>query len=127
MGEVKQINIKNRAYYFYNDQINLKDFDARLLKVGKKDYNEIDIYYIAYVTVKKIDNCKNIHSVNPLYLTIDEMIAHFEEKNENKYLVLDDVNENKKVSKNMKKFGKALKKKLKQLLVAKKVNMRNIT
>ena len=109
MGEVKQFNIKNRAYYFYNDQTNWKDFDARLLKVGKKDYNEIDIYYIAYVTVKKIDNCKNIHSVNPLYLTIDEMIAHFEEKNENKYLVLDDVNENKKVSKNMKKFGKALK------------------
>ena len=36
MGEVKQINIKNRTYYFYNDQINLKDFDARLLKVDKK-------------------------------------------------------------------------------------------
>ena len=55
MGEVKQINIKNRTYYFYNDQINLKDFDARLLKVDRKDYNEIDIYYIGYVTVKK--NC----------------------------------------------------------------------
>ena len=65
----------------------------------KKDYIEIDIYYIAYVTVKKIDNCNNINSVNPLYLTIDEMIGHFEEKNENKYLVLDDVDENKKVSK----------------------------
>ena len=36
MGEVKQINIKNRTYYFYNDQINLKDFDASLLKVDKK-------------------------------------------------------------------------------------------
>ena len=36
MGEVKQINIKNRTYYFYNDQINLKDFDARLLKVDQK-------------------------------------------------------------------------------------------
>ena len=48
MGEVKQINIKNRTYYFYNDQINLKDFDARLLKVDKKDYKEIDIYYIRY-------------------------------------------------------------------------------
>ena len=36
MGKVKQINIKNRTYYFYNDQINLKDFDARLLKVDKK-------------------------------------------------------------------------------------------
>ena len=54
MGEVKQINIKNRTYYFYNDQINLKDFDASLLKVDKKDYNETDIYYIRYVTVKKL-------------------------------------------------------------------------
>ena len=54
MGEVKQINIKNRTYYFYNDQINLKDFDASLLKVDKKDYKEIDIYYIGYVTVKKL-------------------------------------------------------------------------
>ena len=99
MGEFKQINIKNRTYYFYNDQIDLKDFDTKLLKIDKKDYNEIDIYYIGYVTVKKIDNCKNINSVNPLYLMIDEMIGHFEEKNENKYLVLDDVDENKEVSK----------------------------
>ena len=93
MGEVKRFNIKNRIYYFYNDQIDLKDFDAELLKIDKKDY----IYYIRYVTVKKIANCNNINSVNPLYLMIDEMIGHFEEKNENKYLVLDDVDENKEV------------------------------
>ena len=99
MGKVKQTNIKNRTYYFYNDQINLKDFDASLLKIDKKDYNEIDIYYIGYVTVKKIANCNNINSVNPLYLMINEMIGHFEEKNENKYLVLDDVDENKELSK----------------------------
>ena len=80
MGEVKQINIKNRTYYFYNDQINLKAFDAKLLKIDKKDYNEIDIYYIDYVTVKKIDNCKNINSVNPLYLMIDEMIGYLKKK-----------------------------------------------
>ena len=55
MGEIKQINIKNRTYYFDNDRIDLKDFDARLLKVDKKDYNEIGIYCIGYVTVKK--NC----------------------------------------------------------------------
>ena len=36
MGKIREINIKNRTYYFYNDQINLKDFDARLLKVDKK-------------------------------------------------------------------------------------------
>ena len=126
MGKIRQINIKNRTYYFYNDQINLKDFDARLLKVDKKDYKEIDIYYIGYVTVKKIANCNNINSVNPLYLMIDKMIGHFEEKSGNKYLVLDDVNENKEVSKNMKKFGKVLKKKLKRLMVAKKLNMGKI-
>ena len=66
-----------------------------LVKIGKKDYNKIDIYYIGYVTVKKIDNCKNINSVDPLYLMIEEMIGHFEEKNENKYLLLGDVDENK--------------------------------
>ena len=87
MGKIKQINIKNGTYYFYNDQINLRYFDARLLKIDKKDYNEIDIYYIGYVTVKKIANCNNINSVNPLYLMINEIIGHFEEKNENKYLV----------------------------------------
>ena len=80
MGEIKQINIKNRTYYFYNDRIDLKDFGARLLKIDNKDYNDIDVYYISYVTVKKIDNYNNINSLNPLYLMIDEMICHFEEK-----------------------------------------------
>ena len=121
MGELKEINIKNRTYYFYSNQINLKDFDARLLKVDKKDYNEIDIYYIGYVTVKKIANCNNINSVNPLYLMINEMIGHFEEKNENKYLVLDHVDENKEFSKKYEEVWKGLKKKLKLLVVAKKI------
>ena len=77
MGKVKQNNIKNRTYQSYNHKINLKDFDARLLKVDKKDYSEIDVYYISYVTVKKIANCKNIDSANALYLMINEMIGHF--------------------------------------------------
>ena len=81
MGKIRQINIKNRTYHFYNDQLDLKDFDAKLLKIGKKDYSEIDIYYVGYVTVKKIVNCNNINSVNPLYFIINEMIGHFEEKN----------------------------------------------
>ena len=54
MGETKQINTINRTYYFYNDQIDLKDFDAKLLKVDKKDYKEIDIYYIGYVTLGRV-------------------------------------------------------------------------
>ena len=68
MGKIKQINIKNRIY-FYNDQINLKDFDARLLKVDKTDYNKIDIGYINF---KEIANCDNINNVNSLYLMINE-------------------------------------------------------
>ena len=97
MGKVKQITIKNRNYYFYNDQINLKGFDARLLKVDKKICKEIGIYYIDYATVKRIANCNNINTVNPLYLMINEMTGHFEQNNENKYLVLDDVDEKKEV------------------------------
>ena len=51
MWEIKQINVKIRTYCSYNDRIDLKDFDAKLLKVDKKDYNNIDVYYIGYVTV----------------------------------------------------------------------------
>ena len=51
MGEVKQINIKNQTYYFYNDEINLKDFDTRLLRINKKKHKKIDIYYIRYLAV----------------------------------------------------------------------------
>ena len=83
MRKSKQIDIKNRAYYFYNDQINSKDFNAWLLKIDKKDYKEIDIYFIGYVTVKTIADCNNINSVNPLYLMIDKMIGHFEENSGN--------------------------------------------
>ena len=78
-----------------------------MLKVDKKDYKEIDIYYISYVTVEKVANC-NINSAIPLYLMINGVIGYFEEKSENKYLVLDDADENKEVSKKYEKFGKVL-------------------
>ena len=102
MGEVKQINIKNRTYYFYNDIIDLKNFDARLLKVDKKSYKNIDIYYIGYITIKKIDDYESIYSVNPLYLRIGHASGYIEEKNGNKYLSFDSVDENKEV---LKKYG----------------------
>ena len=54
MGTTKQINIKNRTYYFYNDLIDLENFDARLLKIDKKSYKDINIYNIGYATKKKI-------------------------------------------------------------------------
>ena len=52
MGETKQIKIKNGTYYFYNDIIDLKDLDAKLLKIDKKSYKNIDIYYIGYIAIK---------------------------------------------------------------------------
>ena len=80
MGEAKQINIKNRSYYFYNDIINLKKFDAKLLKIDKKSFKDIDIYYIGYIIKKKIDDYQSIYSVNPLYLSIDHANGYIEEK-----------------------------------------------
>ena len=82
MGEVKQINIKNQAYYFYNDIIDLKDFQPNLLKIDKKLYKNIDINYIGYITIKKIDDYESIYSVNPLYLRINHASGYIEEKME---------------------------------------------
>ena len=52
MGKVKQIDIKNRTHYFNNYMINLKNV-LNLLKMDKKHYKGINIYYIGYITIKK--------------------------------------------------------------------------
>ena len=83
MVTTKQLNIKNRTYYFYDDLINLKDFDPSLLKLDKKSSMDISIYYIGYVT-KKTEY--NINSVNPLYLLNSELDGFIEEKQGSKYL-----------------------------------------
>ena len=100
MGVVKQIDIKSRTYYFYNDMINIKKFDSNLLKINKKSYKDIGIYNIGYITVKKIDDYKNNYSVNPLYLIIAHASGYIEEKGVNKYLVFDSTDENKELLKN---------------------------
>ena len=69
MGNTKEINIKNRTYYFFDDMINIKDFNPSLIKIDKKSYKNIGIYYIGYITMKDSDHVK-ISSVNPLYLII---------------------------------------------------------
>ena len=69
MGDIKEINIKNRTYYFSGDMINIKDFNPSLMKIDKKSYQNIGIYYIGYITMKDSDHVK-INSVNPLYLII---------------------------------------------------------
>ena len=115
MGEVKQINIKHRSYYFYNDIIDLKNVDARLLKIDKKLYKDIDIYYIGYITKKKIDDCENIYSVNPLYLSIDHANGYIEEKKGNKYLIFDSVDENKELLKKYNDVWNGIRDKIKEI------------
>ena len=79
------------------------------------------------MTVRKIANFNNINSVNPLHLMIDKMIGHFKEKNGNKYLVLDDVNENKKVSQKYEEVWNGIKKEIETINGGKKLNMRKIS
>ena len=90
----------------------------------KKDYSKIDIYYIGYLIVKKIANCNNINSVNPLFLMINKIIGHFEEKSEIKDLVLDDVDENKEVSKKYEEVWKGVKKEIETINGGEKVEYR---
>ena len=62
MGNIKVINIKNHTYYFFNDMINIEDFDSSLLIKDKKSYKNFGIF--------NIHNYESINSVNPLYLVI---------------------------------------------------------
>ena len=75
-----------------------------MLKIVKKSYKDIGIYNIRYITIKKIDDCENIYSVNPLYLHINKASGYIEEKDVNKYLVFDSTDENKELLKNMMMF-----------------------
>ena len=49
---VRQLNIKGRTYYFYNDLINIKHFNSNNLKLHKKSVLGNDVYYIGYITKK---------------------------------------------------------------------------
>ena len=80
MGQVKQINIKNQSYYFYDDMVGIRNFYSNLLKIDKKSHKDIDIYYIGFITIKKFSDHENIHSVNPLYLINHSATGQFKEK-----------------------------------------------
>ena len=64
-NKVKDIDIKSRTYYFFNDIINIKNFGPNNIKTGEKSYKNILIYYIGYVTIKDLKYLK-INSINPL-------------------------------------------------------------
>ena len=95
MGSIKEINIRNRTYYFYNGIIDIKTFDSKNLKLGKKMYKDLDIYNIGYVTIKKSGDCYDVNSVNPLYLRIDNASGYIKEDWTHKYLIFDSTDKNK--------------------------------
>ena len=103
MGNIKEINSKNRTYYFFDDMINIENFDPNLLKKDKKSYKNINIYYFGYINVKDSDYVK-MNSVNSLYLIISDVLGRIEETNKSKYLVFDSANENNEVLKNYARF-----------------------
>ena len=99
METIEQINIKNRTYYFYNYIIGIENFDWSMLKVDKKSYKDIGIYNIGYITIKKVGDCKNINSVNRLYLRINHASGYIEEINGDKYIIFDSIDKNKELLK----------------------------
>ena len=111
----KQINIKNRTYYFLNDMIHIKDFDPSQIKIDKKSYKNIGIYHIGYIIIKRVSDYENINSANPLYLMIGEVDRciecsstesnSIEENNGNKSLTFASTDKNKK---SVRKINKAL-------------------
>ena len=93
-NKVKYIDKKNRTYYFFNDIINIKNFDPNDIELDEKSCKDIRIYYNEYVTIKGLKYGK-INSVNPLYLIFNKVNEYFEEINENKYFRLVPTNESK--------------------------------
>ena len=84
MSSIKQINIKNRTYYFFND-INIKTFDPNRIKVDKKSFKKIITYYVGHITIKN-HTCAKFNSINLLYFIIDKADGYIEKSNRNKYL-----------------------------------------
>ena len=104
-----------KTYYFYKDIINLKRLDVRLLKIDKKTCKHIGIYNIGYVTIKKLDDCEKIYSVNLFYLLIDHASRYVEGKGMNKYLVFDSTDENKELVKNCNDVFNEIRDKMKEV------------
>ena len=113
---------QNSNLFFHNDMINL-NFESNLLKIDKKHYKGINIYYIGYITIKKIDDCENIYGVNSLCLRVSHACGYIEEKNGNKYLIFyDSVNENKGLLKKYADVSDGIKNEIKTITGGKKNN-----
>ena len=86
---IRQLNIKGRTYYFYNDLINIKNVNINDLKLDKKGVLGNDVYYVGYITKKPQ---WDVNSANPLHLMINRIKGHFEEADGDKYLIISSKN-----------------------------------
>ena len=97
MGNIKQINIENRTYYFFNDMINVENFDSNILKIHKKSNKNINIHYLGYLTIKIIGDYESIHIVNLLYFIVNKADEYIKESNGNRYVIFASTDKNKEV------------------------------
>ena len=88
------MNSKNRTNYFFNDIVNIKNFDPNRITIDKKSYKNTIVYYIGHIPIKNLSYVK-INIANPLYLIINEITGYIEESNGNKYLTLLSTDKNK--------------------------------
>ena len=109
----KKLNIKGRSYYFYNDLISLWNFEERNLKLEKKCWKDIDIYYLGYVDKKPE---WNINSINQLYLIVNGIYGSISEENGTKYLT---ISKPENVLKKYEQVFSEIKQKIKKLVVKK--------
>ena len=101
MGKVKELNIKNKTYYYFDDIIEIKKCESNLLKIDKTSHKDFDIYYIGCNRIRKLNNCncnfdcdcdyEHICGLNPLYLIIHSTTGYFKEKYEGKYFILHSI------------------------------------
>ena len=70
-NKIKDINIKNHVYCFFDDIININNFDPNKIKIDENSYKNIFIYFITYVTIKDLKYIKinkTLYILKPLYL-----------------------------------------------------------
>ena len=91
MRTIKQVNIKKRQNYFFNDVTNTGDFDLSLLNIDQIAFKSNDsiIYDTKYI--------KNLNGSNSLYLIFNNLDAYVEKSGENKYLIFASTDKNKMV------------------------------
>ena len=72
-NKFKDISLENHTYYFFNDMINIKNFDSNNIKIDEKSCKDILVYYIEYVRIKDSKYVK-INGVNLLFLIFSKVI-----------------------------------------------------